>query len=185
MMESEIGLYLKSPDREQYIPKLIESLNRTNSTGYSDSVILTLPIKQAYRKDFVENNCFLDKDGVKYCNLELVYIQRQQIYSIDKSVGNMQLTKLTLDEPMEYSAFHNTQVHYKLKNNDFDRNRLYINSVREFDSPLYSNAYINLAYFENELIDTETVYFPLDKQPENWNKTYMQYYFKNENGEYQ
>jgi hypothetical protein len=77
-----------------------------------------------------------------------VYIQRQQVYGIDKSIGNLQLSKLTLDEPLEYNTFHNTTIDIKLKNNNFTRDRLYINSVKEFASKLYSNAYINLAYFE-------------------------------------
>jgi hypothetical protein len=84
-----------------------------------------------------------------------VYIQRQQVYTIDKSIGNMQLSKVTLDEPLEYNTFHNAPVEYKLKNNTFDRDRLYINSVREFDKKLYSNAYINLAYCEEDLINTK------------------------------
>jgi hypothetical protein len=67
----------------------------------------------------------------------------------------MQLSKLTLDEPLEYNTFHDTMIDVKLKNNNFTRSRLYINNVREFDSKLYSNAYINLAYFEHELINTE------------------------------
>lgn len=178
------AICINHPDREQYTPKLIESLNRTNSTGHSDSVILTLPVKQAYRKDFIENNCLLDQDGSMYCNLELAYIQRQQVYAIDKSIGNMQLSKLTLDEPLEYNTFHNTTIDLKLKNNNFTRNRLYINSVREFDSKLYSSAYINLAYFEHELINTKQVYFLLTKQPDDWDTTYTQYYIANADGTY-
>jgi hypothetical protein len=67
----------------------------------------------------------------------------------------MQLSKLTLDEPLEYNTFHNTTVDVKFKNNQFTRNRVYINSVKEFASKLYSDAYINLAYFEHELINTK------------------------------
>lgn len=170
-----------NPDREQYTPKLIESLNRTSSTGHSDSVILTLPVKQAYRKDFVENNCFTDENGETCCNLELVYIQRQQVYTIDKSVGNMQLSKLTLDEPLEYNTFHGTTIDVKLKDNNFARNRLYVNSVREFDSKLYSNAYINLAYFEHELINTEQEYFLLTEKPSDWETEYGKYYYSDSN----
>ena len=76
-------------------------------------------------------------------------IQRQQVYTIDKAIGNLQLSKLTLDEPLDYNTFHNTEIDLKLQNNSFTRNRLYINSIREFDSTQYTNAYINLAYFED------------------------------------
>lgn len=165
-----------NPDREQYTPKLIESLNRTSSTGHSDSVILTLPVKQAYRKDFVRNNCFADENGNQCCHIELVYIERQQVYAIDKSIGNMQLSKLTLDEPLEYNTFHGTTIDVKLKDNNFTRSRLYINSVKEFDSKLYSSAYINLAYFEHELINTEQKYFLLTEKPDDWDVGYNKYY---------
>ena len=169
-------IYIKSPDREQYLPKIIESLDRASDTGYSDWVILTLPERQAYSRNFVENNCLNDENKQKYCDFELVYIQRQQVYTIDKSIGNMQLSKLTLDEPFEYNTFHNTSIEYKLKNNTFDRDRLYINSVREFDKKLYSNAYINLAYCEEDLINTEREYFMLEEEPTDWKTSYNKYY---------
>lgn len=174
----------KNPDREQYTPKLIESLQRVNAYGHSQEVKVIIPSKQAYRKDFVKNNCYTDESGKMYCNLELVYIDRQQVYSVDKSVGKMQLSKLTLDKPLEYNTFHNTTIDIKLKNDSFARNRLYINSVREFDSQSYSNAYINLAYFEEELINTENMYIILTNQPDNWDITYNQYYEKKSNEEY-
>jgi hypothetical protein len=91
----------------------------------------------------------------------------------------MQLSKLTLDEPLEYNTFHNTTIDIKFKDNNFARNRLYVNSVREFDSKLYSNAYINLAYFEHELINTEQEYYLLTEQPSDWDTGYSKYYQRN------
>jgi hypothetical protein len=79
----------------------------------------------------------------------LVYIQREQIYSIDKSVGKHQLTKVTLDEPFYYNTFHNTKIESGLVSDDFDYSRIYIDPVKEFDSKLIPSAYINIAYTED------------------------------------
>jgi hypothetical protein len=109
----------------------------------------------------------------------LVYIQRQQIYSIDKSVGFHQLNKITLDEPLDYNTFHGTDIETGLVSDDFDYGRVYIDPVKEFDSKLVPSAYINIAYTADQLIYTGAsgTYVKLSGEaPTGWDTDYEKYF---------
>ena len=83
----------------------------------------------------------------------LIYIQRQQIYSIDKSIGQQQLTKITLDEPLDYNISHSQSIQTGLQSDNYDYDRVYIYPIDEFDSDKTGNSYIKICNFDNELYD--------------------------------
>lgn len=108
-----------------------------------------------------ENQAYRDYELNKYEGQEadyysLWYVQRQQIYSVDKSIGQKQLTKITLDKPFEYNIIHNMQIETNLYSNDFDYDRVYIKPVEEFDNKTSGAgiSYINIAYRNEDLIIT-------------------------------
>lgn len=164
------------------LPKLITGFISLPSESYEQYHILEIDERQAY---FVYEN-----EGVKNdTDIEsytLMYIQRQQIYSIDRSVGKHALTKITVDKPFDYSVFHGEQVEIDLVNDDFDYNRVYIEPIKEFDSKLVPSAYINMAYTMDQLIDTSgsEQYSRLLEQPEDWEEN-CEYYFSANMNTYQ
>jgi hypothetical protein len=110
---------------------------------------------------------------------QLTYIQRQQIYSVDKSIGIHQLNKITLDEPMDYNAFHEANIETGLVSDDFDYGRVYIDPVKEFDSKLVPSSYINIAYTSDQLIDTRysEQYNLLKEKPNDWETNCEKYFY--------
>lgn len=99
--------------------------------------------------------------GMPYC---LVYIQRQQIYSVDYAIGQKQLTKVLLDEPMDYNTSHNMSMSFGLVSDNFDYDRVYIKPIDEFDSDKVGNTYIKLAYNDSDLLNTAGLWSKEDLQ---------------------
>lgn len=163
------------------LPKRVEGFSNEDYEGYEPTCILMIDENQPYDTS---------KNEINFKNTySLVYIQRQQIYSVDKSVGMHQLNKITLDKPLDYNTFHGTNIETGLVSDDFDYGRVYINPVKEFDdkTKLISSAYINIAYTADQLIitgDRSESYNLLMEQPDDWNVDYMRYYEVDGNGGY-
>ena len=130
------------------LPKRIIGFENIDDGSLNVKSVIKIDPNQAYVGD--------DGDIFESYEYRLVYIQRQQIYSIDNAVGTHQLTKITLDEPLDYNVFHNQSIETGLVSDDFDYNRVYIDPVKEFDSKLVPSAYINIAYTKDQLLYTNT-----------------------------
>ena len=130
------------------LPKLITGITNLYTDGYMPVYVLEIDQQQGYIYHDLDELSWMDN------RYSLVYIQRQQIYSVDKSIGTHQLNKITLDEPLDYNTFHNTNIETGLVSDNFDYGRVYIDPVKEFDSKLVPSAYINIAYTDDQLIDT-------------------------------
>ena len=126
---------------EDYYLKLITGLTYEDGATY-----INIDSQQAYSPQSIN-------DAKTY---SLIYVQRQKIYSVDKGIGQQQLVKVTLDEPLDYNISHNTKVEVGLQSDNFDYDRVYIQPIEEFDNKTSGAgiSYINIAYTEEDLIQT-------------------------------
>ena len=156
------------------LPKLIVGINNLFTEGYEPVYIINIEENQSY---IYHQDAQFNLKNFRY---SLVYIQRQQIYTVDKSIGQHQLNKITLDEPFDYNTFHNTNIETGLVSDNFDYGRVYISPVKEFDSKLVPSAYINIAYTTDQLIDTGASgqYVLLSKKPDDWDGSCEKYFYK-------
>ena len=159
------------------LPKLITGITNLYTDGYTPVYVLEIDQQQGYIYHDLAELGWMD---YRY---SLVYIQRQQIYSVDKSVGTHQLNKVTLDESLDYNTFHNTNIETGLVSDNFDYGRVYIDPVKEFDNKLVPNAYINIAYTQDQLINTTNSqkYNLLTSQPDDWTTNCEKYYYADYN----
>ena len=151
------------------LPKRIIGFENTDDNSLGANCIIKIDPLQAYSENTFGN----------LMAYRLVYIQRQQIYSVGNSIGTHQLTKITLDEPLDYNIFHKQHIETGLVSDNFDYGRVYIDPVKEFDSKLVPSAYINIAYSDNQLIDVATgeKYNLLDTQPDDWETNCERYFY--------
>lgn len=163
------------------LPKLITGFRNNETNTLQTNCLITIDERQAY----IDYTGKIFSSDTPY-SYSLVYIQRQQIYSVDNSIGTHQLTKITLDEPLDYNTFHNTKIETGLVSDDFDYGRVYIDPVKEFDSKLVPSAYINIAYSDDQVIYTGASgsYVVLSEEPTGWDTDYEKYFETLNSGEY-
>lgn len=137
------------------LPKLIIGLECIDDAVSTTDCLIKIDEQQGFI-DYERSSLNIMQNTNPYL-YSLVYIQREQIYSVDKSIGTHQLTKITLDEPLDYNTFHNSKIRSNLVSDNFDYDRVYIDPVAEFDSKLIPSAYINIAYTADQLIQTSGI----------------------------
>ena len=104
---------------------------------------------------------------------KLVYIERQQVYSVTQSIGVESLTKVEVDKPFTYNILHGNLMDFGLVNNKFYANKLYIHPVDEFDSKDIGNVYLIYAHNLDGLLETHyvdpdnTTYYTFDLYSQN------------------